>query len=245
MIDYAKATPQEIGRVLAFKQHAHILQLLEEIKKTGRSDKNEIVLELVDCQVSVLATFASAVLLDGDGSVLLTDLLTKGVKDTLDKVIKIKSRLVRQPVAGIDYGRGSTNIDPETGIRYGVISQNHVISCWAECSEPVYPDDEVEGSETERYEYVEPIGFTYEGGGYKITQAFDNTELFILKSPYYTRAKFCSPCAPGAGNLDDYCQEGAYTYCLDVSWFDDENPPYDRIWLVENDELVWQKPDSK
>ena len=39
---------------------------------------------------------------------------------------------------GIDYGNGSTNIDPETGIRYGVIPANDVLQCWADESEPDY-----------------------------------------------------------------------------------------------------------
>lgn len=37
----------------------------------------------------------------------------------------------------IDYGHGLTNIDNETGIRYGVIPQNSVIQAWADESEPI------------------------------------------------------------------------------------------------------------
>ena len=40
--------------------------------------------------------------------------------------------------AGIDYGMGTTNIDKETGIRYGVIPQNAVLQAWADSSEADY-----------------------------------------------------------------------------------------------------------
>ncbi len=37
-----------------------------------------------------------------------------------------------------DYGMGLTNIDKETGIRYGVISQNEVLQAWCDYSEAYY-----------------------------------------------------------------------------------------------------------
>lgn len=40
--------------------------------------------------------------------------------------------------AGIDYGMGKTNVDTDTGIRYGVINQNEVLQAWADSSEPWY-----------------------------------------------------------------------------------------------------------
>jgi hypothetical protein len=39
---------------------------------------------------------------------------------------------------GIDYGCGTTNINHETGIRYGVIPQNDVLQSWADASEADY-----------------------------------------------------------------------------------------------------------
>ena len=41
---------------------------------------------------------------------------------------------------GIDYGRGSVNIDKETGIRFGVINQNELMQAWSDSSEANYPD---------------------------------------------------------------------------------------------------------
>jgi len=40
---------------------------------------------------------------------------------------------------GIDYGHVKTNIDMETGIRYGVIPVNEVTQAWCDDSEAVYP----------------------------------------------------------------------------------------------------------
>jgi hypothetical protein len=39
---------------------------------------------------------------------------------------------------GIDYGMGTTNIDRETGIRYGVISVHEVTQAWCDSSEADY-----------------------------------------------------------------------------------------------------------
>lgn len=46
-----------------------------------------------------------------------------------------------------------------------------------------------------------PIAYTYNDDGYICTQDGDDTDIFVIKSPYYTYAALCSPCAPGAGYL--------------------------------------------
>lgn len=40
--------------------------------------------------------------------------------------------------AGIDYGKGLTNVDPDTGIRFGVLSSHNVCQAWSDSSEPDY-----------------------------------------------------------------------------------------------------------
>lgn len=67
--------------------------------------------------------------------------------------------------------------------------------------------------------------YRYESEGYVLQTTSDNN-LWVFKSPYYTHAQFCSPCVPGAGNLDCPCPEGPKTYCLGPEWFEDEKPPY-------------------
>ena len=71
----------------------------------------------------------------------------------------------------------------------------------------------------------EAIGWSYDADGYELTGCLDN-DIFVLTSPYYTFAQFCSPCVPGAGNLDNPMSEGVKTYCLGADWFENERAPY-------------------
>lgn len=98
----------------------------------------------------------------------------------------------------------------------------------------------------------EPIGYTLDDGGVIGESAFDNTELFVTKSPFFTYAGFCSPCAPGACDLDSRPStgpddtDGGKCYCLDSDWFDEEeNPcPY-AYWRVDTGELVYSPAMAK
>lgn len=134
----------------------------------------------------------------------------------------------------IDYGMGIANVHPETGVHYGVISQNSILQAWADSSESVYPEFD------EDYYDVEPIGFEFSGDGYEMTTCLDSA-VMVLKSPFYTYAPFCSPCVPGAGNLDQAADMfemdigdgaalgivcGIETYCCGHDWFDDGVAPY-------------------
>jgi len=65
----------------------------------------------------------------------------------------------------------------------------------------------------------EPISFYLNDGEYDAEQTYDDYDVFITSSPFYTRAQFCSPCAPGAGYLRNPCPTGPKTYCFDPSWF--------------------------
>jgi hypothetical protein len=194
---------------------------------------------------------------------------------------------------GIDYGGGTTNIDKETGIRYGVIPQNDVLQNWADAAEADYgephcpkcgnvavagdseiPLDELANGETEEelqecdrdelgYETLHhacgdyacdscrvlfdaedaygdtPNAWILDDGEYKATCG-DDGDIFILKSPYYTFAQFCSPCAPGAGYLRNPVKDGPKTYCFAADWFDDsiEPCPYP-VYRVDNNECVY------
>lgn len=101
----------------------------------------------------------------------------------------------------------------------------------------------VEQEFNERYE-EDCDTYRYEKEGYVI-QTASNGELFVIDSPYYTYAQFCSPCVPGAGNLDTVFEHDAApnlegdeyeaaaqrsgfpkVYCLGPDWFDDEKAPY-------------------
>jgi hypothetical protein len=79
----------------------------------------------------------------------------------------------------------------------------------------------------------EPIGWNYEGEGYELVDCLDS-DIMVLKSSFYTLAPFCSPCVPGAGDLDSACDDGAKTYCLGHDWFEDGKAPY-RVFTVAGD----------
>jgi hypothetical protein len=191
---------------------------------------------------------------------------------------------------GIDYGMGQTNIDTETGIRYGVINQNQCLQAWADSSEgdygkptcpecgnedclvdynapspedysmpeddfPDYLDNEYEPSkgccdyrcdrckkifESSEVYADEPLGFIFDDGEYKASSD-SYGDIFILKSPYYTRATFCSPCAPGACSIDEPCEDGEKAYCFNHDWFEDNVAPYPVYRVSDNQEILPEK----
>lgn len=61
--------------------------------------------------------------------------------------------------------------------------------------------------------------------------------IMLEKSPYYTFSQFCSPCVPGAGNLDTYVEGGAKTYCFGHDFFEEGKAPYP-VYRVEDSTLV-------
>jgi predicted nucleic acid-binding Zn ribbon protein len=169
--------------------------------------------------------------------------------------------------AGSDYGMGTTNVDVKTGIRYGVISQHEVMQAWSdsseadygrpieyecpECGESFECDNHQWGDsvtcgkcssdfEIELPDDADPVGFYVDDAEYTATCG-ESGDIFVLKSPYFTRAKFCSPCAPGACYLTSPDEEGEKAYCFGHDWFDDHKAPYP-VYSVETGALVDAPP---
>lgn len=160
---------------------------------------------------------------------------------------------------GIDYGMGKTNIDTETGIRFGVIHQNEVLQAWADSSEPIdsntcpYCGNEPKSGNSiyemkrcptcykalkeQDFDFSEPVGYKLEDGEYIASQSGDDGDIFIIKSPYYTKCQFCSPCAPGAGYIMQSVEDGVKAYCFGHDWFEEEKAPY-KVYSVETNEEV-------
>lgn len=157
--------------------------------------------------------------------------------------------------AGIDYGMGRVNISDD-GIRYGVIPHRAVGMVWYEESELYYGepccpecgDDDV--TEIDDYCYKcnycniefdnenayseEPLSVYYTKDGYE-AECNDEVDIFITKSPYYTYAQFCSPCAPGACYLLNPLNEKIENnkcFCFGHDWFENEKAPYP-VYSVE------------
>jgi hypothetical protein len=82
----------------------------------------------------------------------------------------------------------------------------------------------------------EPLGYYLDDGEHQATCGSDG-DIFITKSPYYTRAAFCSPCAPGACYLMSPCEDGEKAYCFGHDWFDGNKAPYP-VYRVADDTLV-------
>lgn len=186
---------------------------------------------------------------------------------------------------GIDYNRGASNCDRKTGIRNGVISQNSVMSealddifthgtdrayehaladhlsaaranFVATADEEEFNEDESTQEFADRYESEGGLSdYEYDREGYQLTGCL-TSDLFVLKSPFFTFAQFCSPCVPGAGNLnspfesesaqdglngEDYAKEATEAgfpraYCLGHDWFEN-GAPY-AVYSVETGKLV-------
>jgi hypothetical protein len=85
-----------------------------------------------------------------------------------------------------------------------------------------------------------PLGWTLDDGEYK-AQCGEDGDIFILKSPFFTRAQFCSPCAPGACYLENPTDQGERAYCFAPDWFDadcDGACPYP-VYRVTDGALIY------
>ena len=166
----------------------------------------------------------------------------------------------------------SANIDLETGIRYGVISQrscsgdalDDILSrgtdlAWKKALTEALADARQEAES--RGEDLDDLDedriadrlsdnwesdirtYLYDVDGYQVTGCL-SSDLMVMRSPYYTFAQFCSPCVPGAGNLDNPFSPLAAqispaeietmatamgfprVYCLGPDWFETGKAPY-------------------
>ena len=85
----------------------------------------------------------------------------------------------------------------------------------------------------------ESNGSTLDDGEYKATEGQDS-DIFILKAPYFTYAQFCSPCAPGACYLRNELEtpvDNNRAYCFGHDWFEGGKAPY-RVYSVETGKEV-------
>lgn len=148
------------------------------------------------------------------------------------------------------------NQDPKNGIHYGVIPFNDLFNCGEKffdnainktyqakidniklAVKNAFGDnlgkeaiDSIMATLTANLDKYESDNNTYryECEDYIIEGDGDDTNLFVIKSPYYTMTRPCSPCAPNAGDLRTANMKTGHlmTYCLDETWFEDEKCPY-------------------
>lgn len=165
---------------------------------------------------------------------------------------------------GIDYsGPGATcNRDAATGIRYGIVPigalhewawdsvESHYTPRCPECGEELAEDEHdaldhhsdspcphcQKTIERDDCYGDEPDSQTIDSDGVK-GQVDSDGDVWVFVSPYYTRAQFCSPCAPGAVYLTNPCDDGERGYCLGHDWYEGGTAPYP-IFKVSDDSQV-------
>lgn len=95
---------------------------------------------------------------------------------------------------------------------------------------------EIDDPDDRGSDMIESCGSSYDRRGYEATCG-ERGDIFVMKSPYFTRAQFCSPCAPGACYLTNLCDDGERAYCFGHEWYEGGKAPYP-VFSVESGELV-------
>lgn len=166
--------------------------------------------------------------------------------------------------AGIDYSLGKSNFDPKTKARYGLLSMNSAAS-WLlgemqpdygssidvfceECSNSWIVEDiscDVTCSQCghempDYFEEFDPVAWYYQDKEVFCGHSQESTELWVYRSEYFTYAQFCSPCMPGACNLDsplDHRAPNNRCYCLPHEFFEEGIAPYP-VFSVKTGKIV-------
>lgn len=89
----------------------------------------------------------------------------------------------------------------------------------------------------------EPIGWTVDDGEYVMVDCLDS-DVMVIRSPFFTNGPYCSPCVPGGVNLDDAKLFGdempddctPRAYCCGHDWFDPPIAPYRVYGVISNRE---------
>lgn len=82
----------------------------------------------------------------------------------------------------------------------------------------------------------DPIAWAHSADGI-VAECGGSGDIFITKSPYFTHAAFCSPCAPGACYLMSPVEDGPRAYCFPHSWYEDGRAPYP-VYRVSDGALI-------
>jgi len=135
------------------------------------------------------------------------------------------------------------NVDPKTGISYGVVSLN-ALEDWVydeffyngrnityeaamedfvaefEAEHGREPDDE-EIQEWVDYAEFQEEEYELETDGMKLLLTYLGGAplVFVIKSPHTTRTRPTSPCVPNAGDLDNKDPHGILAYDLPEDWY--------------------------
>ena len=124
--------------------------------------------------------------------------------------------------------------DSEDDIDYEPLHEHGTVADWYCTDCQVYFDSDSAYPES-------PISYSIDGD-IRASQSGGDSDIFVTRSPYYTHAEFCSPCAPGACYLlNQVDTDGPKAYCLSADYFEDGKAPYD-IYDLKTDRLVYSAP---
>ena len=154
------------------------------------------------------------------------------------------------------------NYDANTGIHYGVIPAHVMGEAWYEESQPHYtptcgycgtPEPTMNDDDTatcvndncgqtfpqDQAYGDEPDSIAYEDSEYEMVQD-SMGDVFVIRSPFFTFCRECSPCAPNAGYItgQTFNSTGLKTYCPGPEWIRDTDTTIIAIYSVETDQLV-------
>ncbi len=153
-----------------------------------------------------------------------------------------------------------SNVDPETGIHHGVISQRSILEeAFDEFSfdygKPHCPKcgGEVSPVNMGQFDFFclkcscgirgedvypdQPVGFLYDQDGYFLVNSPGNN-ILVLRSNFYTYAQFGTLDLLDAGNLDSPMEGGVKTYALGHDWFKSGIAPYPLYRVEETRDLL-------
>ena len=125
-----------------------------------------------------------------------------------------------------------SNVNPETGIRYGIVSLNSLAD-WVsdeffqngvnDSFESALAEWESEGNDPDEFDYEGDedsysletpeglkLGLSTLGGAYNV---------WVFESPHVANHGLCSPCVPNCGNIDTPGDFECYT--LPAEWFNE------------------------
>ncbi len=130
------------------------------------------------------------------------------------------------------------NTNPQTGIRYGMISQNsladwvmdEILQTGTNLSyESAWEEYKIEHELTEDSEDIDEHQQEFSDGYYEDDATYSATidgisvqtsslGLWVFHSPTRVKARLCSPCVPNCGDLDNIDANGHECYGLPAEW---------------------------
>jgi hypothetical protein len=135
------------------------------------------------------------------------------------------------------YEEAKKNFEDELKEAILEVLNNHI--CYHDGDPEINVDDYIDDW-NDSYQNDEHKWF-YEDAEYTLDFSNDLNAIYVCKSPFYTYCRGCSPCCPGAGDLDSIITRDDYdhtefnsmswggakkAYCLPNDYFEDHKAPY-------------------